>query len=409
MAKRKSVLLWVLLMFVAAGGMWALLDRMAGRERKELQGEHLRAMANRKRDFAKRASEQKLAAYQRNQEAQLRRERELEQALGGPAAAAAKNPELSIAQTIEQVAQRCAPKATRVSVRVDRFTEFDCLLQLPRQLAAKELAVLARCVLEYAGQYLDRLQFGFRGNVFAELGRGEIESIAGWSSTDLVLVESWLKERRGTGTAPEGTGSSAVAPNTERSEASNLSASQKLHRDVIESFNAAYKTAHEQFGATIKLLEESVDLKNLSSYQQFQERQKLLLEAEKQANAARFMLQNPASEYTRMLQAAGVDSVYIQASSRTMATRFAGTQAEVASAFRALDGRLKSSRAYLETLAKYFGAWTYLPAQQTMEFDNPAAQKAYAQARERLERDAQALDTAIKNWNAAQEQIRDAQ
>lgn len=402
-----AVLPRLVLIGAAAVGVWALLGLFAARERRELEHKHVRAMAERRRDFARRTADQTVAAYQRDQEAQRLRQRELETALGGPIAAAAKNPELSIGQAIEQVAQRCAPKATRVLVRVDRFTEFDCFLQLPRQLAASELAVLARCVLEHTGQYVNRLQFGFRGNVFAELGRAEVELVAS-GNADMTVVESWLKEMKGEA-PPAGIGSPGIAANTESSETGNVSPAQKLHRDVGEAFNASYQKAHEQFAAAIKLLEDSVDLKDLGSFQQFQERQRILDEAEKRAGAARVMLQNPASEYTRMLQTAGADSIYIQAASRTMATKFAGAQSAVASAFRAFEGRLKSSRAYLEMLAKYFGSWSYLPAQQTMEFENSSVQGAHAQARDRLQGDAQILESAIREWSAAQQRIGERQ
>src|SRR5690348_16767317 len=79
-------------------------------------------------------------------EARLRRQRELEQALGGPTEAPARNPDLNLQQMLERLARACAPRGSSVLARVDRFTDFEVLVTLKADPGSNQLAQITLCL-----------------------------------------------------------------------------------------------------------------------------------------------------------------------------------------------------------------------------------------------------------------------
>jgi hypothetical protein len=111
-------------------------------------------------------------------------------AMGGPVAAAAKDPLTDIAGMIRTVAGQCSGEPRCATVTVDRFTEFTLKIDLNVADAARSRAAIARCVLQQVFPYVYHLQFVRGGSVIAELDRQAIESVPDWASADLATIDT---------------------------------------------------------------------------------------------------------------------------------------------------------------------------------------------------------------------------
>jgi hypothetical protein len=80
-------------------------------------------------------------------------------AFGGPVPAAVKNPKWSIAEMLQQTAVACAPPGTRVTVSVDRFTDFDVALELPDGVSRDQIADIGRILITNTLPYVHSVRF----------------------------------------------------------------------------------------------------------------------------------------------------------------------------------------------------------------------------------------------------------
>jgi len=82
----------------------------------------------------------------------------LVQAWGGRMLAALKNPKWSIAEMLQQTAAACAPPGTRVTVSVDRFTDFDVALELPDGVSHDQISDFGRVFITNTQPYIHRVR-----------------------------------------------------------------------------------------------------------------------------------------------------------------------------------------------------------------------------------------------------------
>jgi hypothetical protein len=383
---------------LVTGVTWWVLHNRATARQMEITAAHRETFAALQQEWARHRAQREVAAHQAARERARRQEQELETAMGGPAAAAAKKPGISIAESIQGVARACAPRATQVRVRVDRFTEFSALLELPSRLEAPALAELARCILGHSSAYLHRLQFSYRGSLLGELDRRAIESVADWRSVTLAEVQRAMATTEGRAEAVASVGSPPLEPPpAEREAEQNLTPEARRQLQVSEAFHASMKTAHQRLSSALESHRQATDLAGVGTLQDLEAKKTLLQQADALASQAEAVLVDPAAEYRRLLEEARLDEVYVRSAVRTVALRYDALRSATAEMFGKLAADLQSSNSLLEALEKHWGDWTYNAQQRKFSFLT-SAQGDIKGALEQGEVTTRALELSLAQW-----------
>jgi hypothetical protein len=392
----------VLALFIAAGvttGIWLVIRDGFRREQSEFLSRHRETIMAREREWARERAQRELDWHTKARERTHRQAQELETALGGPAAAAARNPDLGIGASMERVAQACAPRGTRVRVRVDRFTEFTLVLELASPLHEAALAELAHCILAYSATYVDRLQFSLRGNVLAQLDRRAIESVSDWSQINPGDVQRLLAipniENR---TADFTSEDRESLPESDEDAASNQTPEDKVQDEAFERFQASMTAANKRFQSALKLQFQALEQIDVGQREDLAANHGMLQQAETLAAQARPVLENPSGEYRSILLAARLDSAYVNSAARTVAQRYDSMRTATAEVFNQLSNHRRSADALLVSLARHFGDWSYDSQQRGIKYTAAGTQDLSA-AWDRHEQDSSALNAAIQRWS----------
>jgi hypothetical protein len=396
----------LLAMAVVTSAAWGLMHLVAEARRSESLREHQTVVAARQRDWARERVQREVTAHEAARERARGHERELMTAMGGPAEAAAKNPELSIGESIERVARACAPGGTRVNVRVERFTEFIALVELSMRLDTGTLANLARCILTHSAAYIHRLQFIHRGQLLAGLDRQAIESVADWKNVSLAEVQRCFTEGGSAGSAVAEPNVSTTRP-VEPEEEQNLTPEARRQRQASEAFDAALETANERLRSALRSGQQAVDMAGMPTLSGLQARRALLEQAETLASQARAVLEDPAAEYRRLVEAARLDEVYVRSAVRTMAQRFDPLRPATTELFNRFSADLRASAGLIDVLARYLGDWTYDATSRRYTFTSDSAPDIKA-ALDGSDITARDLASALAQWTQTSEQMNKA-
>ncbi len=178
----------LVLTLLAGWAMWKGYDRREVR----LRAEQRQFLVDQRASWARQDAAQAVASQQRTAERERARAAEVLKALGGPAEAAIKNPELNIQQMLEQTARLCAPSGASTSVIVDRFTEFDVAFVLPETLTVTRLAGISQCLLKGGAPYVHSIRFIQGNELVAELDGLAIESLTNSSAASVESLEGLL-------------------------------------------------------------------------------------------------------------------------------------------------------------------------------------------------------------------------
>jgi hypothetical protein len=383
-------------------GICVALERRQELQEKELAAAHQKTVAARKEQFELQDVKRQIDA---RDEAVRRRQRyddEYVAALGGPVGAALKHPDLTILGMLHELARACSPLGSAPHVTVDRFTEFTVLIELPRKETNAVLAEIAHHLLLHSSQYVNTVRFSHRGTVLAQLDRRAIESIADWTKASAGSVEELLLNPE---FSEPPTFVGAVPPVEQPGpEPQNLPPEVQRQKMAEERFVEAYRRADAQLRAAFEQQMAAINLAGVKLVSDLDERRKLLAEAERAAAEAKRVLANPVIEYERTLQQQQLDPVYIRAAVRTAAQTYGNSRGAVAAMFAALDERSTCAGQFLTTMKGHFGAWTYQPFQDQIEFHDPTAERDYAAAIKRFNAASEALNQAIDRWIRTPEQ-----
>jgi hypothetical protein len=397
--RRVSLLLSLMSTGIAAtlaAGICIALERHQQSRETELVAAHQKSIAARKEQFELREVKRQINARDETVRRQRRYYDEYVAALGGPLDAALKHPELTILGMLQELARACSPPGSAPHVSVERFTDFTVLIDLPGQETNPALAKIAHCLLLHASQYLNGVRFSCRGRVVAQLDRRGIESAADWAKATAADVQKLLVEPD---FSEPPTFVGAVPPVEQPiQEPQNLPPEVQRQKLAEERFVEAYKRADAQLRSAIERQTEAIDLTGVKLAGDLDERGKLLAEAERAAAEAKRVLGDPVIEYERILQQQQLDPVYIRAAARTATQTYANSRRAVARIFAALDERSTCARQFLATMKAHFGAWTYQPFQDRIDFHDPTAQQDYAAAIKRFKSASDALVGAVEGW-----------
>lgn len=319
--------------------------------------------------------------------------------MGGPVAAAAHNPKSSIGESIEAVARACAPEGAQVRVRVDRFTEFTALIELPRPAAQPALAELARCILSQGSDYFYRLQFSYRGGLLAELDRQAIEAVANWERVSVAEVQRlWSNSGEGQSAVAQAGDGRNLDPNADKEEDQNLTMESRVQNQALATFRASLERAQNFFKSAQESYRHAVEPGDLLRVADVGAKRVLLKQAEAQAAQARVVLEDPAAEYRRIMDAAHLDEVYARAAARSMASRYDRSRAAAAEMFNRFSAHLRASGRLLDALGRNLGEWGYDPTTKVFGFQSAAAHADIKPALAESEASIQSLNSAIEQW-----------
>jgi hypothetical protein len=366
-------------------------------EKAQLHAAHTQALKERERSRSRERIDREVKALEASRQRQRDFEIEVERAFGGPVGVAAKNPNLTIVQSIEKIALACAPQGSRARVEVARFTEFNALVELPRRLDESSIAEIARRILAETSNYLYQLQFASGGRIIAELGRREIESVADWQNASVAQTKALLTDPGDLQIDVAAKPTSAPTP-VPPEEEGNVSPETRRQRKAITAFDAVLKSAHKNFNASIEATARVRDMAGVRDVSEVINRGKELDKAQSLSNEAKTILEDTAAAYAKIL-GAGVNKTYERAALRDVMARDQATTPAVRTLFARNAALIRATSDYLEMLVRHFDNWTYDSQTKLFHFKTEDAHLAIKSTMDLLEAADKNAAAAITDWN----------
>lgn len=339
------------------------------------------------RQWSRQAQEQE----EERQHTLTQRKRELDnqwqEALGGAVEAASKDPSLSISQMIEATARTCAAPEDKVSVTVERFTEFTLDIELSAGSTEAEIVRLAACLLPYCGTYLQRIRFSRGGDILAEFGPGVLAGVKDWRGMKPQTVSAMLAAR---------TREVRLASVMNVSHgATDLSPDEHKLQTAEEDF---YDLVAGHFGLCRQLIRQqdtAVNLASIRSAAELEARIKGLEEAQPRLEKAQAFFEKPETEYEGILRKTGFDSLVVQVTTRGYLEANRMQNAHLLFIFDKLLERQAATMKLLETMRTSFGQWSPTPDGR-IQFQTKQLQATYESVLEDYNSATRVLDQALK-------------
>jgi hypothetical protein len=322
-------------------------------------------------------------------ERQKAREHRLVEALGGPLAAVAKDPELNILEMFRQSAIACSPTGTVVSVAVDRFTEYDVALTLPEALAPNSLAGIAQSLLKNGGPYIHDLRLLQGDRLLGYLDYTAIESVSNWSTATLGEVEGLLAAN------DESSAKGSSDASGENTAAVDLSPMQAKVRDAQRTFSDHYQEHVRRLNQLVTELSRASRLETIQSSAQFQSQMTWLDQTASQLEDERKFFRDPASELEQLLGGQELDPLLIRILKRGAVERIASPLA-YDNLFVSVSGYLNQTRTFLSKMDNWRGEWGVDPQAGMVHFSSANAQSAYVTYSALVQQSAQQVQQAIR-------------
>ena len=370
-------------------------------EKARLIAEHAQTLKERERARSRERVDREVKALNAARERRREFDNQLEQAFGGPIAAASKNPDLTISESIEKIASLCAPRGSKVRVSVARFTEFTAIIELPRKLDDLSMAQITQCILGETSTYLNQVQFAHGGRIIAEIDRREIESVMDWRNISPAQIKTLLIDPGDLRIEVAASRSSASSGGNSVEERQNWSPEMRRQREAMDAFDATLKSAHKNFNASVEAQTQARDITGVRQAFDLIAKGRQLEQAEQLASEAKIILEDPAGAYAKILSAAAIDDTYQRASIRDAVARYQTSARAVHNVFAQNAETIRATSEYLEALSKHFANWTYNGQTKIFQFKSPDAHLAIKSAMERMEKADKNAAAAITEWNNA--------
>jgi hypothetical protein len=344
------------------------------------------------------ATEQNLRALERSNAA--RRKTELDRALGGPVAAAFKNPAFALREALQRAAEACAPTNSIVLAEVDRFTEFTVTIDSGDELSRAQMIAFARRFMPFARDYLYALRFSHRGAIIGELDRQDIDFVDDWAAIPDQRIAMLLPREvplRAVDPAAidrlrdeERIGSALAADPSLREKTTR--ANRNLHQSI--------QNANGELTLALQGLQKSISLNELRSVADLDSHEKDFRAALDHLKTARDFWTNPTAQWQKLLDAENIQGDLREALVKGFPAMFRTDATKTKKLFDALDGEAESCRYVLKLLTEGTQKWKFYPSGGIVFLDDDLArrfQRAGAQAREDME----AVDAALRQWSEA--------
>jgi hypothetical protein len=394
---------------LAAAAGFFLYNWFQGQE-KALYTQQEQAMAQDSLDWAREEKDRKVKAYQSARQLVQEHRQKLEAAWGGATEAACKDPHLAIAGMLEGLAQTCA-LTPGVTVRVDRFTEFEISVRWDGPLDVARMANVCFCLLPRATPFARALRFVQRGVIVAELDERAIDSIPDWTRASLVDIQNLLSTPQNSA-SQNGGGSKVGTWSTDfqrklkdlsstAEEAAAGGDGQRI-QDAQKAFDQMLASHNQRLKSVLEMQDQAGRLADLSSADSLQSKLRLLRQAAVDLGQTRQFLLNQDSEFRQTFQSREVDPLFIHIQMRSLSERQARRRPYLEALFQAVEQRQNSAELFLTEMQRTWGAWS--AAGTTIQFSTPEAQAAYRQASDQLSQATDRTSTAIRalnDWEAA--------
>jgi hypothetical protein len=350
---------------------------------------------------SKSESENKLNALEqdlkaRGREAAARRESELNKALGGPVAAAFKNPAYSIREALLHAAEACAPTNTYAHAEANRFTEFTVTIDSSEGLSTNQMIAIARAFVPLAKEYLNSLQFSARGKLIAEIDRQDIEFIEDWSRAADQRIAMLLPRETESRMDP-----GAIERFKAEQQISEALSAEPALRDKTErldrNFRQAVQNAYGELTQALEALQKSMALSDARTLRDLDLCGKQLHLAIELANRAQAFWTDPVKEWQRLLEAEGVSPDWRDALVKSFSGIFRNDPAKTAKVFDTLKNATESSRYALGLLENESDKWKF--SSNGIGITDEEFARKFERAQRQWREDMRATDDALRAWH----------
>jgi hypothetical protein len=375
---------------------WIIGSRYDGRE-AGLRMEQQQYLQDQQAAWSREDVERALVARQTELESKRKHEEELVKALGGPVAAATKDPALNIQQMLEKIAQACAPTNTAISVTVDRFTEFDVAFVLPEPLTFTRLAGISKRFLKYGVPYVHGIRFILGNEVLARLGDAEIESVTNWSTASVGSVEELLLATSAQ-SQPAEAAVAASDRDTAPPEGENLSPDQLKISEAQKAFTKQYVEHVRILNELVSKLARAAQFDALQDWDLPSRIVWLDQQPSRMTDDRDFFL-NQASEMEQLLNDQGLDPLLITIIKRESNARIQAKAVLIETVFDAVSDHRLKIRGLLADMESHRGEWFVDPNTGVIQFSSSAARDVYVTGSDAVKRSGTAVHDAMQSWS----------
>lgn len=359
----------------------------------EAQHRHNEQMEEDARQWVRQDAARKMAAHEESLQRDQRHLREWETAAGGLVQSVSKNPDLSLQELLEQVAEVCAPTGTVVTVKVDRFTDFEITMDFRQPVLIPQMAQAGACLLQVGAPYLHSLRFFQNGRLVAELDRRGIESISDWSTASAATVEPLLLRPEIEAAAP------TAAAQTAREESEPIGDFKRL-RDAERSLKADWDQQMELMQALLKAQADAVNLADVRDSTRLQTKLRELRRAGAGLEGLRSGFLGHEKLHQRLLTEQNLDPLAVQIIMREAAGRYREEKQHVDKFFDALKTRQSGADYFLNEMQRQWGSWRIVAEGLKISFTSDAAKQAHDRGTAQWEAGDTATIAAMKEWSA---------
>ena len=393
MNRRPSVLLFVSAALVTLLLAAVLIDEFESRARalRSLQEEQLASL---QKQWGREAAARKASAHQKTP----KRQRELDQALGGPVESAFRNPDLTIQQMLQQTARACAPDGAAVVVRVDAFTEFEVIVTLKDAAGTNHLAEFTTCLLRHGAPYLHTLRFIHDRRVVVELDQRTLERVPDWSKASVTTAQEILASS-GLAAAALKTAANDDRPPSAKEEAAELTGDRKRIQEVGDTFDREYAVQFDRINKLIEAQDFAARLDSVGHASDLDDRLKWLDENESALNSARVFLLDPEPEYRRRLNELAIDPLVVTILCRGRGERGEQQRPYLARTLDAVAERQRATKSFLSAMQSQWGNWHSDPTAGLIHFESAAARDAYNRGIAEYEQAGHTVGLAKRAWS----------
>lgn len=340
------------------------------------------------------ALEQRLKLASR--QAAARRKQELETALGGPVAAAFKNPDFPLSEALRQGALSCAPTNSSVQVDVDRFTEFTVTISSDRPLTTNQMIAVARSFLPQARKFVDALRFSVGGSVVAELDRQDIEFAEDWTKVPDERVAMLLARELPVSVAQD---SAALDRFKEEQRlAAEVGEDPSLREKITKAdldFRQTTQNAYEHVRLAVDLALRASRVAEARSFTDLDARGKLLSEADDHLKQARDFWTAPSKVWRSGLADKGIKGEAQEILAKGLPPNLNKEAARLQKAILSVQGQIESARYLLELLVRNTEKWRFSPGERIILFTDREFADRFKRAERQVADDYDATEKAL--------------
>lgn len=394
-ANARWLVVWAI---VAAGALYALRI-LHEKQRADVQARIEQEFEANARESQNDVTGLEQELRRKERAANTRRSTELEKAMGGPIAAAFKNPAYSLREALQRAATACAPVNSVARADVDRFTEFTVTIDGPT-ISTNEMIACARKLLPVAKEYLATLQFSTNGTLVAELDRADIEFIDDWATAPDRRI-AMLLPRESESRVQQDPAAIERFKNEQRI-ASALGEKPELREKAERAdreFRQAVQNAYGELTLTMEAVSKAAAFGQFVSFKDISAAERELRAAAERLERARAFWSDPAKHWRSLLEANGISGELHDALVNGFSTMFRNNSERTAKVLEAVNGQIESCRYALGLLTRDNDKWKFSGGGIAITDDEFA--RKFERANRQVREDWQNTQEALRAWHEA--------